>query len=228
MHLPRQLRELAGEVNRRFDDVHADCIDKRAAARHKSRHRRFMRPGPGGSPRSCLRAMGDGISMNQLSRAFACLAFLPAFLSPASLTAQAAGDPFSFFEGMTESVGTLKVMMHKPVHTRSVGRGEVERDGSLILVQRVEDEGQAPHMRRWLIRRISAGHFVGSMSEATGPVTIDEVGDRFRFRMRMPGGLSVEQWLTPLPGGRSASSSMTVRKFGIAVASSEGTVRKIS
>src|SRR6185437_8716794 len=130
MHLPRQLRELAGEVNRRFDDVHADCIDKRAAARQKSRHRRFMRPGPGGSPRSCLRAMGDGISMNQLSRAFACLAFLPAFLSPASLTAQAAGDPFSFFEGMTESVGTLKVMMYKPVHTRSVGRGEVERDGS--------------------------------------------------------------------------------------------------
>jgi len=32
----------------------------------------------------------------------------------------------------------------------------------------------------------------------------------------------------PLPGGRAASSSMTVRKFGIAVASSQGTVRKIS
>ena len=166
--------------------------------------------------------------MNQLSRAFACLAFLPAFLSPASLTAQAAGDPFSFFEGMTESVGTLKVVMHQPVHTRSIGRGEVESDGSLSLVQRVEDEGRPPYVRRWLIKQVAPRRFVGTMSEASGPVTIDEVGDRFRFRLTMRGGLSVEQWLTPLPDGRSATSDMTVRKFGIAVASSQGTVRKIS
>lgn len=169
--------------------------------------------------------------LNQLSRVLAPVAFLAASFSPASVAAAAntpqSGDPFSFFEGMTESVGTLKVMMHKPLQTRSIGRGELERDGSLSLVQRVEDEGKAPYMRRWLIRRAGPGRFVGTMSEATGPVTIDEVGDRFRFRLKMRGGLSVEQWLTPLPGGRSASSSMTVRKFGVAVASSEGTVRKM-
>ena len=165
--------------------------------------------------------------MYQLCRAIAPVALFAASFSPTAVTAQEP-DPFSFFEGVTVSVGTLKVIMHKPVHTRSVGRGEVERDGSLSLVQRVEDEGQAPHMRRWLIRRAGTGRFVGTMSEAAGPVTIDEVGDRFRFRMKMSGGLSVEQWLTPLPGGRSATSSMTVRKFGIAVASSQGTVRKIS
>jgi hypothetical protein len=163
----------------------------------------------------------------QLSRALAPVALFAASLISSAVTAQDP-DPFSFFEGVTESVGTLKVVMHKPIHTRSVGRGEVERDGSLSLVQRVEDEGKAPYMRRWLIRRAGPGRFVGTMSEATGPVTIDEVGDRFRFRMKMRGGLSVEQWLTPLPGGRSASSTMTARKFGIAVASSQGMVRKIS
>jgi hypothetical protein len=166
--------------------------------------------------------------MNQLYRAVAPVAFLTASLSPAIVSAQRATDPFSFFEGVTESDGTLKVVMHKPQHTRAVGRGEVERDGSLSLVQRVEDEGRAPYIRRWVIRQVAPGRFVGTMSEATGPVTIDEVGDRFRFRLVMKGGLSVEQWLTPLPGGRSASSSMTIRKFGITVASSQGLVRKVS
>ena len=165
--------------------------------------------------------------MSQLYRAIAPVAFFAASLTPAAATTQNP-DPFSFFEGMTESVGTMKVVMHQPVHTHSIGRGEVESDGSLSLVQRVEDEGKAPYMRRWVIRRAGPGRFVGTMSDATGPVTIDEVGERFRFRLKMRGGLSVEQWLTPLPGGRSASSSMTVRKFGIAVASSQGTVRKIS
>src|SRR6185503_20913491 len=131
-------------------------------------------------------------------------------------------------EGVTESVGILKIVMHRAVHTMSIGRGEIRPDGSLSLVQRVEDEGRAPYVRRWLIKQVAPRRFVGTMSEATGPVTIDEVGDRFRFRLTMKGGLSVEQWLTPLPGGRSATSDMTVRKFGIAVASSQGTVRKIS
>jgi hypothetical protein len=167
-------------------------------------------------------------SMNQLVRAVAPVAFLTASLTPSIVGAQRASDPFSFFEGVTESDATLKVVMRKPQRTRAVGRGEVQRDGSLSLVQRVEDEGRAPYIRRWVIRQVAPGRFVGTMSQATGPVTIDEIGDRFRFRMQMPGGLSVEQWLTPMPGGRSATSSMTVRKFGIAVASSQGTVRKIS
>jgi hypothetical protein len=166
--------------------------------------------------------------MKPLYRVFAALILFAACLGPTGAGARPLSDPFSFFEGVTESVATLKVVMHKSAWTRSVGRGEVRPDGSLSLVQRVEDEGKPAYVRRWIIRQVGPGRFVGTMSQATGPVTIDEVGDRFRFRLQMPGGLSVEQWLTPLPGGRSATSSMTVRKFGIAVASSEGTVRKIS
>jgi hypothetical protein len=166
--------------------------------------------------------------MNHLYRAVAPVVFLAASVGPTLASAESAGDPFTFFEGVTESVGTVKVVMHKPTWTRSVGRGEVRPDGSLSLVQRVEDQGKPPYLRRWVIRQVGPGHFVGTMSQASGPVTIDEVGTRFRFRLKMKDGLSVEEWLTPVAGGRSATSSMTVRKFGIAVASSQGTVRKIS
>lgn len=129
---------------------------------------------------------------------------------------------------MTETVGTTKILMHKPVETRSIGRGQIEPDGSLLLVQRVEDEGRPAYLRRWEIRRVGPGRFTGSMSQATGPVLIQQVGNRYRFSFRMKGGMSVEQWLTPLPSGLSANSIMTVRKFGLAVASSTALVRKLS
>ena len=59
------------------------------------------------------------------------------------------------------------------------------------------------------------------------PVRIDKVGERYRFRFKMKGNLSVEQMMAPLPGGRSAQSSMKVRRLGITVATSTGTIRKI-
>ena len=166
--------------------------------------------------------------MKPLYRVITASALLAACGGIGTAGARPLSDPFSFFEGVTESVATLKVVMHKSTWTRSVGRGEVRPDGALSLVQRVEDEGRPAYVRRWVIRQVAPGRFVGTMSQASGPVTIEEIGDRFRFRLQMPGGLSVEQWLTPLPGGRSATSSMTVRKLGIAVASSQGTVRKVS
>ena len=101
-------------------------------------------------------------------------------------------------------------------------------DGSLSLLQRVEDQGQPVHIRRWLIRQMTPGHFSGSMSDALGPVTIDQEGAQYRFRFKMKGGLSVEQRLTSLlEGGLSATTDMTVRKFGMTVASSHGIVRKL-
>jgi hypothetical protein len=165
--------------------------------------------------------------MNSLYRAVVPVAL---FASGLSVPAVAVGpvDPLRFFAGVTETDGTTKVVMHKSVKTRSVGRGEIEPDGSLILVQRVEDEGRTPYLRRWAIRQTGAGRYQGSMSEATSPVAIQQVGARYRFTFKMKGNLSVEQWLTPLPGGLSASSNMTVRKFGLAVASSTAVVRKIS
>lgn len=148
-----------------------------------------------------------------------------------ALSADVAGaerlsDPLRFFEGRTESTATVKVIARRPYKSRSVGRGEIRDDGALHLVQRVEDEGKSPYERRWLIRQVAPGRFSGTMSEATGPVTVDEMGGRYRFRFKMKGNVSVEQWLTPLPGGRAARSKVTIRKFGMTVGKSDGMIRK--
>ena len=154
------------------------------------------------------------------------LALVGASASAVTSTPDPQTDPMRFFEGKTESVSTIKVLMRKPYRSRTVGDGDIDR-GILNLVQRVHQEGKAPYDRRWKMRQVAPGRFTGSMSEATGPVTVDQVGERYRFRFRMKGSLSVEQWLTPLPGGSSARTRMSVRKLGIVVGRSEGTIRKL-
>lgn len=150
-----------------------------------------------------------------------------AAVSPSLWAAEQKNNAMSFFEGRTESLATIKLVMKKPYKSRSIGRGEIKADGSLVLVQRVEDEGKPVHERRWHIRETSPGRFTGTMSEAKGPVTVDEVGGRYRFRFKMKGNVSVEQWIAPLPGGKTASTKVTIRKMGITVGQSEGTIRRL-
>jgi hypothetical protein len=137
-------------------------------------------------------------------------------------------DPLRFFEGRTESISIVKVVMHKPYRTRAIGVGHIRADGTLDLVQKLERDGEPTRTRRWLIREVGEGRYSGTMNEATGPVNIDEVGGRYRFRFKMKGNLSVEQWLTPEPDWRSATNRLTVKKFGIKVGSSDGIIRKLS
>ena len=155
------------------------------------------------------------------------LAASAAFLVSATATTEPL-KPMRFFEGRTEGFSTIKLLFKRPYRSHTVGRGLIEPDGSLLLVQRVEDDGRPPRERRWRIREIGPGRFAGVMSEATGPVAIDEVGGRYRFRFKLKGNFAVEQWLAPLPGGMAARNSMTVRKFGMTVGTSDGTVRKIA
>ena len=151
-----------------------------------------------------------------------------AVLHPASAAAAPPIHPLQFFEGRTEGTGTVRILMRKPYRTQSVGHGRIERDGSLTLVQRIDDQGRPPRERRWKIRRVGSGRFSGTMSEAIGPVTIDDVGGRYRFRFKMKGNLSVEQWLVPLAGGTAARNRMTVRKYGVTVGTGDGVIRKLA
>jgi hypothetical protein len=136
-------------------------------------------------------------------------------------------DPLRFFEGRTVVDGTVKVMFHKPYRTHSDGQGVMKPDGSLSLVQRVVDEGKEPHDRKWRVRPVGEGTFTAMMSEAIGPVTIQQVGDSFRFRYKMKGKLSVEQILTPMPDGRSARNVGKVKRMGVTVATTTGVIRKV-
>lgn len=135
-------------------------------------------------------------------------------------------DPMRFFEGRTESLSTVKVIMRKPYRSRTLGEGKID-DGVLNLVQRVHEEGKAPYDRRWRVRQVAPGRFTATMSEAIGPVVAEEIGGRYRFRFRMKGNLAIEQWLTPLPGGKVARSKISIRKLGMTVGRSEGTIRKL-
>ena len=156
------------------------------------------------------------------------IAAAAALLLPAPAAAAPAGSPMQFFEGRTEGSGTIRILLGKSFRTRSIGHGRFEPDGSLLFVQRVVDDGRPPRERRWKIRQTGPRRFTGTMSEATGPVTIDEVGGRYRFRFRMKGNLSVEQWLVPLAGGSVARNTMTIRKFGVKVGTSEGLIRRVA
>lgn len=144
-----------------------------------------------------------------------------------SATAQPPVDPLRFFQGRTESVSTVKVIFHRPYQSRSTGDGRMEADGSLLLVQKVQDDGKPATERVWRVRQTGPDSYTGTMSEAVGPVTIDKVGDRYRFRFALKGDLSGEQMLTPLPGGRAALTTLKVKSMGLTVATTEGIVRKI-
>src|SRR5205814_5217302 len=123
------------------------AFSSRAQARRdhaRPSHRRRATNPPGFSFRTSM-------LISRLARVSPAL-MLAAPLAAASLQ-QPQVDPLRFFQGRTETVGTVKVMFHKAYRTRSVGAGRIEPDGSLTLVQRVEEEGKPPHDRRWRVRQ---------------------------------------------------------------------------
>lgn len=154
-------------------------------------------------------------------------ALIAAAILPVSADSARLRQPLRFFEGRTEMVTMVKVVMRKAYRSRTIGAGRILPDGSLALTQQIYDQGQPPARRGWRIRQLAPGRFAGTMTDAVGPVVVDEVGGNYRFKFRMKGQLAVEQWLIPLPGGASARTTLTVRKFGLRVASSVGTIRRL-
>ncbi|HET7708707.1 MAG TPA: DUF3833 family protein [Sphingomicrobium sp.] len=154
-------------------------------------------------------------------------AALAVTLLPSAAVADSDRAPLQFFNGKTEMVSTVKVIMKKPFRSRAIGNGRILPDGTLSLAQQVFDEGEPTRQRHWKIRKVASSHYAGTMTEAVGPVMVDEVDGRYRFKFRMKGNLSVEQWVTPLAGGISAKSNTTVRKFGMKVASSTGFIKRV-
>ena len=145
----------------------------------------------------------------------------------ASAKVERPNNPLRFWEGRTESTGVIKLIMHKPFHSHAIGVGQIRPDGSLRLVQRVEDEGKPPFDRVWQIRAVAPGRYVGTMSQASGPVTIEDFGAKYRFSFKMDGHVSVEQWLYPSADWKSARNELKFRKFGMQVGESQGFVRKV-
>lgn len=131
-----------------------------------------------------------------------------------------------FFTGQSRGEGRLKILF-KPAQPVTVeSRGRVGDDGMLVLDQTIRQGAQPPRTRRWQIRAIGAGRYVGTLTDATGPVAGDVTGNRLHLRFRAKGGLDTEQWLFLDPDGRVAHNRMVVRKLGITVATLDEIIRK--
>ena len=117
--------------------------------------------------------------------------------------------------------------LSSPRSMRVHGTGHILPDGTLVLEQRVEEQGQPASRRTWRMRETSPGHIAGTLSDAVGPIEGEVSGNRLRLRFRMKGGLEAEQWISGKSSGASAHNMMTVRKFGVVVASLDETIDRV-
>jgi hypothetical protein len=142
-----------------------------------------------------------------------------------AVPAHAAFDPVAFFKGKTHGEGKVKVLL-KPAKTVSVdSEGHVEADGTLVLTQRVLEQGKPPRTRHWRLRRTSPTHFQGTLTDAVGPVAVDLIGDRARIRFSGKNHLKFEQWLAP-QSKTVVLNTMRVKRLGLTVAHFTETIRK--
>ena len=130
-------------------------------------------------------------------------------------------QPEVFFAGATTSTGVLETASGAPSRQFHVaGTGEVTADGALQLSQSVVFGDDAPQRRTWLLRRLDAHHYAGTLTDASGPVRAEAYGNLFhlRYAMRRLFAGSMEQWLYLQPDGRTVLNEATVRVAGIVVA----------
>lgn len=133
-------------------------------------------------------------------------------------------DALAFFEGASTGSGTLRVVGRgaRPVTVKS--RGRREGDGSLALEQRVAVAGEAPRTRHWRLRAAGPGLYVGTLTDAAGPVTAVVRGRRLTIRYAMPRGLGVVQTLDLAPDRRTLANRMRVARFGLTLARLDETI----
>ena len=137
-------------------------------------------------------------------------------------------DAIAFFSGHTEGKGMLKVAMRRAVPALVEGDGRVEPDGSITLDQTVRRGERASTHRQWHLRANGPGHYVGTLSDAVGPVLGTVEGNRLHIAFAMKGGLKAEQWMYLEPGGEVARNVMVVGKFGMPVARLDETIIRMT
>lgn len=135
---------------------------------------------------------------------------------PIAAAPQPRFDAIAFFTGHSEGRARLKKIFSAPVDVHVVSDGRVE-DGTLHLVQTVQEGARPPRLRKWTMRETSPGHYRGTLGEATGEVIGETQGNRLHLSFTMKGGFPTQQWLTLSPDGRRAHNVLTVRKLGLTV-----------
>jgi len=77
-------------------------------------------------------------------------------------------DPVVFFTGASHAEGRLREAFKRErrVSTDSVGRAE--KDGLLVLDQKMSIEGEPLRIRHWRLRQVAPNHFAGTLTDAKG------------------------------------------------------------
>lgn len=136
--------------------------------------------------------------------------------------------PDLFFQGRTRGTGTVTVATASRPRILSVaGTGRIEPDGALVLDQAVTLDGKTS-ARSFRLRRLPAGDWQGTLTDAAGPVRASVTGNRLTIAYRMKrGGMRMTQTLDLQPGGRSMTNIATVTMMGIPVARIAETIEKL-
>ena len=170
------------------------------------------------------------LSRPRLAASIALVALLSSCAGGPPPSSIAAGPPFAaerFFAGRLDGTGMLRIALHAPSTTHVTSIGKVAPDGTLTLDQHIEQQGKPARDRQWRIRPLGNGRYTGTLTDATGPVTGEAVGNRLHLRFSMKGGMRVDQWLTLSPDARVAQNRMIVRKLGVTVATLDETIRTV-
>ena len=138
-----------------------------------------------------------------------------------------ASAPERFFVGRTSGSGTIRVVLSGQHGFRVRSLGRLDRSGALVVEQIVEEEGKAARRRTWRLTRLAQNRITGTLSDARGPVSGEIAGGVLSLRYTPTEGGTVEQRITFHPNGRTAENRMTIRRFGLPVATVEETIRRI-
>lgn len=144
----------------------------------------------------------------------------------ASTPATANFNPVEFFRGRSHGDGNLKIIFQSPKKMAVDSFGSSEPDGSLVLKQIIHEPGKPPRTRYWRMKQDGPNRFSGTLTDAAGPVRVDQSGDQVRIRYTAPNHLNFDQTLTPA-GPREVHNSMRVKRFGFTVARFEEVIRKL-
>jgi hypothetical protein len=136
-------------------------------------------------------------------------------------------DPAAFFAGRTHGAGSLDKLVGGTERIRVESVGTRAERGRLILDQRIWTGDQPPRDRRWVLRQAGPNRWTGTLSDATGPVSITAAGNSAVIRYAMEGGVEVEQQLRLQPDRRTLLNQLTARKWGMPVAWLDETIRKL-
>jgi hypothetical protein len=136
--------------------------------------------------------------------------------------------PEQFFVGRTQSRGSVSIALSGRHAVTDHSTGRIERGNTLVLEQRLEEEGKPARNRTWRLTRTADNRITGSISDARGPVTGEVRGNVIHLRYQSMEGPGVEQWITLDPGGRLARNRMVFRRIGIVLATVDSVIWKVN